>query len=590
MISKSKIKKIDIGFAAGLFIGVIAVYFPAIHFSVGIFDDSSYVERLYLSNLGNLDIISYLFDPVLKLHSPFVMFSFLLDRILWGTERLALGLHLSNILYHAAGTVLLYFFCRKLIIPWPGSRNIFKLKLTPVWCAATAAVWAFHPQRVESVAWISERKDLLLSLFFFGILLCWEKSWKNKKFSYLAWVLFCLSFAVKPMLLMLPVIFWVWLIIKSGRYFCREHVQRLSPYILVSVVFAGVYFFFQQVHPFSADYGSFFLRSKIIVWNIGNYFFSALLPVHLMPFYPFYSPKYYSFLPALVFPGILCAAFLFGLKNIAIRTFFLPVLLLFPVALLPVCGSVRVGNADWADRYNLIPSLFLLFVIVFTLRWLCTKVQKTHLLIYLGYSFYILYLVMSTVNYLPCWRTLSAVKFACVTQVANPNYRIMFLHAMTAFLRNELQDAATIAEGIREDAVCTPYDKKMIRVFHAGFGGLLQSLGRDPDAGGKKLTELLLSDDIRYLALISEEFIDLAVGAAAYWNLYRKNISTAIDLYIRSAEYTCMPFSREIMLIKAALLKKDIGKAEKILFELENKSPHNPEIRSLKMQLNNLKK
>ena len=568
-----------------LFAGTIAIYFPAVYFSVDIFDDTSYVNRLFLPDLSELDIRDYLFSPVLGLSSPLVMFSFLLDRLIWRPEILANGMHFTNILCHAAGTVVFYRICRKLTVRISGSSKTFRLKLSPGWSAITVIFWAFHPQRVESVAWISERKDVLLTLFFFCSISFFIDSYRKSKISLAAIVLFVASLAVKPMLLTMPAILWVWMKTESGKFFSKRNIVQLIPYCVICSGLLFFYIFFRNITPFAADCGTVFFRLKIIFWNIANYFRSAVVPTELMPFYPFYSPAYYSLFPAFIFPVCVCVLAIAGRKTDAVKNIILPVLLLFPVTLLPVCGIHRIGNVDWADRYNIIPSLFLLFPAIFLMNYWGRKYVVWQKYTVLGCVCYALFLISTTISYLPCWKSLSTVKFASTADVPNPNYRIMFLHAMTAFLNNDFVSTAEISAKISENSVCTPYDKKMIRVYHTGIIGLLQSAGNFPDAGGKTLTKLLLSEDIRYCARISSEFVDIAVAASVYWNLHKKDIATAIKLYETAAAYSGSDYGGQIMQIQAAFLKNDFVRAQQILSDLQKKIPDSNVVAALKKQL-----
>src|SRR5882724_2885731 len=82
---------------------------------------------------------------------PLTWLSLMLDAQLFGTG--AAGPHLTNVILHAANTVLLFLLLRRLTgAHWPS--------------AFVAALFALHPLHVESVAWVAERKDVLSGLFF----------------------------------------------------------------------------------------------------------------------------------------------------------------------------------------------------------------------------------------------------------------------------------------------------------------------------------------------------------------------------------------------------------------------------------------
>ncbi|MBR6023205.1 MAG: hypothetical protein IK066_12400, partial [Kiritimatiellae bacterium] len=101
------------------------------------------------------------------MYNPLLWVSYLLDSLLYGASPYApWGYHLTNVLLHAANAVLLYF--------------ILLAAVRRPWLAFfAAAVWALHPLRVESVAWVTERKDTLSTLFAFASILFYLKSWEH---------------------------------------------------------------------------------------------------------------------------------------------------------------------------------------------------------------------------------------------------------------------------------------------------------------------------------------------------------------------------------------------------------------------------
>ena len=121
-------------------------------------DDHAYLHDHLAWNSGNL--VRNLSEPVLKLFTPLVSLSFMLDHLLWSDMNF--GSHLSNLLLHLAGTLALYSIGREL-----GLR-----RAAAFFCSLA---WAVSPQRVESVAWLAERKDVLLGACFLGGL--WHPGW-----------------------------------------------------------------------------------------------------------------------------------------------------------------------------------------------------------------------------------------------------------------------------------------------------------------------------------------------------------------------------------------------------------------------------
>jgi protein O-mannosyl-transferase len=125
-------------------------------------------------------------------YTPVTWITHMLDCQFYGLD--AGGHHLTNVLLHAATAVLLFLVLRRMAgRPWPS--------------AFAAAVFAFHPLRVESVAWVVERKDLLSGLFFVLALGAYV-GYARHRFSFVRYsaviVLFALGLMAKPMLVTFP--------------------------------------------------------------------------------------------------------------------------------------------------------------------------------------------------------------------------------------------------------------------------------------------------------------------------------------------------------------------------------------------------
>jgi hypothetical protein len=177
----------------GLAISIAAVYFPVVHFEFLIFDDSDYVtdnprlqEGLTASNL----LWALTTNRVANWH-PLTWISLMLDRQLFGSW--AGGFHLTNVLLHVANTFLLFLvFQRMTAAPWRS--------------ALVAALFALHSLHVESVAWVSERKDVLCA--FFWLLTTWAYiRYVERPSRWRYWQsvgLYVLALMSKPMAVTLP--------------------------------------------------------------------------------------------------------------------------------------------------------------------------------------------------------------------------------------------------------------------------------------------------------------------------------------------------------------------------------------------------
>lgn len=158
---------------------------------------------------------------------PVTAMSFWIDHQLWG--KWTLPAHLENVLIHGASAVLFWMLLKR-------------LRLRGAWLAA--ASFAVHPVMVESVAWITERKNVLCTFFALLALLChgagagwWESPWKNKtvKAAVLAFACFTLALLSKVSAVVLPGVVLVigWWVAKQVRW--KVDGLRVLPWLIVSI-------------------------------------------------------------------------------------------------------------------------------------------------------------------------------------------------------------------------------------------------------------------------------------------------------------------------------------------------------------------
>ena len=147
--------------SAFLVLAVLAVYLPVVHLGFLTFDDDQYVTRnAHVQGGLTWAGLSWAFAQAHASNwHPVTWLSHMLDCQVYGLN--PAGHHLTNLLFHAANTVLLFLWLRSLT--------------GAVWRSAlVAALFGVHPLHVESVAWVAERKDVLSA--FFGLLSLWAYS------------------------------------------------------------------------------------------------------------------------------------------------------------------------------------------------------------------------------------------------------------------------------------------------------------------------------------------------------------------------------------------------------------------------------
>ncbi len=292
---------------------------------------------------------------------PLTWLSHMLDVELFGLS--PAGHHATSVLLHAANAVLFFLFLRR-------SSN----STVPAFLAA--ALFAWHPLRVESVAWISERKDVLSGLFFFLVLLAWERYARapSARRYLLALALFAAGLLAKPMLVSLPFVLLLldrWPLQRQAKL--RALLLEKAPFALLAVLSSLVTIAAQSAKGATATLERLPIAPRLenAVLAVFAYLRQTFWPADLACFYP--HPVIAAEDAAARFPAVL-----FGTAVLAALTALLFLRrrrmapwwsgwAAFLVMLLPVIGIVQVGSQSHADRYTYLPSTILTAGIVFGL-------------------------------------------------------------------------------------------------------------------------------------------------------------------------------------------------------------------------------
>jgi protein O-mannosyl-transferase len=298
---------------------------------------------------------------------PLTWLSLMLDAQLFGTG--AAGPHLTNVLLHAASTVLLFLLLTRMTGAFWKS-------------AFVAALFGLHPLHVESVAWVSERKDVLSGLFFMLTLLMYgryaqgsqtsDKSAFTNRDYWLAILFFALGLMSKPMLVTVPFVLLLldyWPLKRFAfsnfavqrKVFSSLVIEKL-PFIVLSVASSVVTVMAQQEEVVAIGKLSVLSRMSNIAASYVTYLGQMVYPVRLAVFYP------YSMNEILIWKITLTFVFLAGISaGVFILRGRSPYLLTgwlwYLGMLVPVIGFVQVGGQAHADRYTYLPLIGVLIML-----------------------------------------------------------------------------------------------------------------------------------------------------------------------------------------------------------------------------------
>ena len=347
-----------------------AVFGQSLHHDFVNYDDMEYVTKNAQVSRGlTLEGIGWAFT---HFHSsnwhPLTWISHMIDCQFYGLN--PWGHHLTNVLLHATNVILLFLLLRQMTARlWPS--------------AFVAALFAIHPLRVESVAWVSERKDLLSGLFFFLTLMAYVRYARKPspaRFILVA-IVFALGLMCKPMLVTLPIVlllldYWplsclpnLSLDRKNRKLLWRLILEKAPLFLLVLA--SCVLTVLAQRRSISAVAhitGPYRLANAAVSYL--DYVRQMFWPKDLAVLYPWYVERLQPWtviLGCLLVVGVTVAVIVLRRRRYLFVGWFW-----YLVMLTPVIGFLQVGNQSHADRYTYLPLVGLYLM----LTWGATELVE----------------------------------------------------------------------------------------------------------------------------------------------------------------------------------------------------------------------
>ena len=331
------------------------------------YDDNQYVyaNTAITSGLTPHGIIYAFSGRHARNWHPLTTLSHMLDCHLWGVR--AGGHHFTNIVLHAIAVVLLFL--------------VLKQMTGAIWQSAfVAALFAIHPLHVESVAWISERKDVLSAVFFMltlGAYIRYERSPSLGRYLPMS-ILFALGLMSKPMLVTLPFILLLLDYWPLKRFAVPSSTKRLIlekiPLFTLSAATALVTLLVQRSSLAVVEQLPLVSRIDNGLVSCVIYVKQMIWPVRLAVFYPHPGDQ----LPvweiglAIVLLGMVSAGAIALRRK---RPYLVTGWFWYLVMLMPVIGLVQVGSQAHADRYTYLPQIGLYLL----LAWAITDALASQL-------------------------------------------------------------------------------------------------------------------------------------------------------------------------------------------------------------------
>ena len=418
-----------------LILSTLLVFGQVRNFDFVNYDDNDYVfENPHVLNglTGDSVIWAFTTNHAANWH-PLTWLSLMLDCQLFGAN--PGWMHLMNLILHLANTLLLFAVLRKMTgALWPS--------------AFVAAAFAIHPMHVESVAWITERKDVLSTLFLLLTLAAYVSYVKRPGLVryLLTMLLFALGLLAKPMLVTLPALLLLLDYWPLGRFDSHQTIKAASrqkhksspvhdkrlplyraiiekiPFIALSIVSSVITLLVQRGVGAVVDINALPLkyRAANAFLSYIRYIDKMFWPQNLAVFYPF-DDNSFAFWQA-----AMCVLLLLVISILVIRfgrnQKYLPAgWFWFVVTLVPVIGLVQVGSQALADRYTYISYIGLFIMIAWGLPELLSKWPQRKIALGLSMVIILTTLGICTHQQVSYWNN-SITLFSHAIEVTQNNY------------------------------------------------------------------------------------------------------------------------------------------------------------------------
>ncbi|QWR78206.1 tetratricopeptide repeat protein [Candidatus Magnetomonas plexicatena] len=425
-----------------LFAASILIFLPLRHNDFVKYDDQHYITANYQIQRGlTVENVKWAATGIVDGNwFPLTAISHMADISLYGLN--PAGHHLTNVLIHALNSVALFIALTAL------GQTVWRGGLI-------ALLFAIHPTRVESVAWVAERKDVLCALFcFLTIYLYAGYVRRPAVIRYLTVVFsFALALMSKPMAVTLPCLlllfdFWPLKRIKTPGDIFRFLPEKIPLFLLV-LISCFITFNVQKISgamtALPLDYR---VENALLAYAL--YVYKLFAPVNVAVFYPL--PQEISKSALLVSLLFVVTASALALLKIKSKPYIFIGWFWFLGMLVPVIGLVQVGLQQMADRYTYMPYIGLFMVIVNLSADLYDKYERFKWIFYAATVIFTVAMLSLTLKQQKYW-TDSITLFKHAVEVTENNYVMYSNLGVALALRG---DALGGAEALRKAIAANP--------------------------------------------------------------------------------------------------------------------------------------
>ena len=521
-------------------LAAVLPFLPALNFGAFVLDDGAYIGQNFLFTFDWKNIKYHLTSKTVGLYPPLVMLSYMPDYAIWGDGFFHSGIRLQNIIWHACSMVLFYLILRKLKWQFKDGDDFY---FPPLFALLAAVAVAWHPQRIESVIWIAERKDVLISILGLAAIYTFIEAYKRNRIPVAAPILLFISlWGVKPMLLSLPLILTIGFLAAEKKFDLKRILRFLSGVYIAAAVYLlmniSVYRAVTTEIAYNESSSADTSRILLAAYNILRYFCKTLCPLKLNPLYPLTDPaavsSWYLIILSLIVVLIISAVLLIKSKREFLMRTLLPCAFMFGAAVLPVCSLIKIGDVDFADRYSYFPSLFVWTAVAGGAWMLYRDHFEQRRLLTLLLSLYLLTILVITGSYLPAWRN-TETQLDAILDTPVPHEEALKMAAVVEFEKNNLDDTLKYVEILKS------YNKKSRpnEIFIEGMYGLIEIACGQTDHGIARINNFLSKPDWFYIKSNPFKFISNCIFTSANWHLAQRkkeNIRYAANLYFMASQ------------------------------------------------------
>ncbi|MDZ7743513.1 MAG: hypothetical protein U5Q03_17685 [Bacteroidota bacterium] len=374
----------------------LLAYIPLFKLGFTNYDDKRYI--LENQNLGfSFENIGYFFTHFFDGHyHPLTMLSLMFDHLLFDFD--ATGFHISNLLLHLFNTGLVFTFLAALL---KNGKIAF----------ITAVLFGVTPMGVESVAWLSERKNLLYSFFYLLALINYLQyhNTGKKKFYWFTMAAFILSLLSKAQAIIFPLSILLIDYFRQGSLISKKGWLEKIPFFLLAAGFGILAVEAQNSfwNDKQLEY-AFFSRIVFAAQAFSLYIFKLLIPVKLSAIYPYpidsgqVLPTYlYLFLAVPVLYLILILHFIRRNRLLSFSLLFFGLHIGF---LLKITGT-PYGDYFMADRYTYLACIGIYLITGSQLIKLARSLKNARRLLYAIFALYVLFFGITTFRQSKTWES-----------------------------------------------------------------------------------------------------------------------------------------------------------------------------------------